>query len=426
MSTVWVLTDGAPAATLARQLAHQLARDDYAPTMKGVSETLANIFEHQLDFDPPPISSCSSNRCPAEVGRLSARRCERPAGAVAVREKPAVQLGATPRYGRSARGAEQTCELSGDYSARLLDAGRQRPSRPITSTSKSPGKSSRKPIAACSVSGRRGLFTSIRRRPYPRYVKTNDPTGKTGGEYFGPIEDKHAAQKLVHTIENLFDLCRDYSILVQSPNGGPCPWKQMNKCVGPCDGTISLKSYREIVADSTRALIDPRDFQREHERRMQQAAAELRFETAEKIKSYIEQISHLGKGSFRHVRPLKDFRFVTLQRGPRAGTAKVFLITPGRVDQVMGLIVEPTRPADVLRHILGLSHAADSAVDDIGAERIGVVAHHLFQPKAKQGVFLPLETIDEKAITKAYRDLMNQKPPEDPAGEGLTKELQAL
>ena len=84
----------------------------------------------------------------------------------------------------------------------------------------------------------------------------------------------------------------------------------------------------------------------------------------------------------------------------------------------------------MLRHILGLAHAADSAahapVDDIGAERIGVVAHHLFQPKAKQGLFLPLDTIDEKAISKAYRDLMNQKPPEEAAGEGLTKELQAL
>ena len=95
---------------------------------------------------------------------------------------------------------------------------------------------------------------------YPRYVKTNNPTGKTG-QYFGPIEDKHAAQKLVHTVENLFDLCRDYSILTQSPNAGPCPWKQMGKCVGPCDGSISLDAYRDLIAYSTRALIDPRDYQ---------------------------------------------------------------------------------------------------------------------------------------------------------------------
>ena len=46
--------------------------------------------------------------------------------------------------------------------------------------------------------------------------------------------------------------------------------------------------------------------------------------------------------------------------------------------------------------------------------------------KASHGVFLPLETIDEKAVLKAYRDLLKQKPQEPTEGEGVTKELQAL
>jgi excinuclease UvrABC nuclease subunit len=260
---------------------------------------------------------------------------------------------------------------------------------------------------------------------YPRYIKTIDPTGKTG-IYFGPVEDKHAAQKLVHTMENLFDLCRDYSFLTAAP-AGACPWKQMDKCVGPCDGSVSLEAYRELVAYSTKALMDPRDYEREQTGRMQQAAAELRFEVATKIKAYIEQIAQLGKGPFRHVRHLREFQYVTLQRGPRAGTAKMFLITPGQIDLALGLIHEPEHPADILRHILGLAHdRRDTVVDEIGSERIGVVSHHLFQPKARQGVFLPLETLDEKALAKAYRDLMNQKPQDDATGEGVVKELQAL
>src|SRR5687768_14876104 len=93
---------------------------------------------------------------------------------------------------------------------------------------------------------------------FPRYVKTNDPTRQTGF-HFGPIEDKHAAQKLVHLVEDLFSLCRDYSILTQAP-AGPCPWKQMDKCVGPCDGSVSLEAYQQLVAFSTKALIDPDDF----------------------------------------------------------------------------------------------------------------------------------------------------------------------
>jgi hypothetical protein len=261
---------------------------------------------------------------------------------------------------------------------------------------------------------------------YPRYVKTIDPTGRTG-RYFGPIDDKHAAQKLVHTMENLFDLCRDYSILTQSPRAGPCPWKQMNKCVGPCDGSIDLEAYQQLVAFSASVLADPLDYIREQTRRMRQAAAELRFESAQKIKAYIDQLSVLGKGHFRHVRPLDEFRFVTLQRGPRAGTAKVFLITPGGIEEIVGLIAEPSPPGELLRHVLTLAHEREGVrVDEVGAERIGIVAHHLFMPKARQGVFLPLVTIDDKVLLKAFRDLQNQKGQEDALDEGVTKELQAL
>jgi excinuclease UvrABC nuclease subunit len=228
-------------------------------------------------------------------------------------------------------------------------------------------------------------------------------------------------------MESLFDLCRDYSILIQSPGAGPCPWKQMNKCVGPCDGTIDLAAYRQLIAFSVTVLADPHDYVREQTRRMLQAAAELRFETAEKIKAYNEQLAALGKGPFRHVRPIERFRFVTLQRGPRAGTAKVFLITPGRIDDIAGLIAEPKPAGELLREILTILHdRGDRGVDEIGAERIGAVAHHLFQPKAKHGVFIPVDHIDEKALIKAFSELRNQKPPDDAAGEGLSKELQAL
>ena len=263
---------------------------------------------------------------------------------------------------------------------------------------------------------------------FPRYTKTSDPVKQTG-VHLGPIEDKHAAQKLVHLAENLFDLCRDYSILTQAPHGGPCAWRQMNKCVGPCDGSIDLDAYRQLVAFSAAVLADPGDYVREQQRRMKAAAAELRFEVAERIKAYVEQLAQLGKGPFRHVRPLERFEYVTLQRGPRAGTAKVFLVTPGRIDQIAALLSEPTHIADLLRQVLAAAHErreAQEKLDDAGVERIGVVAHHLFQPKAKQGVFLPIETLDEKSLAKAYRDLLNQKPPEEAVGEGVTKELQAL
>src|SRR5262249_19715505 len=145
--------------------------------------------------------------------------------------------------------------------------------------------------------------------------------------------------------------------------------------------------------------------------RMQSAATALKFEAAGKIKSYVDSLEQLHKGPFRHVRRLKDFAYLSFQRGPREGQAKVFLVTPGRIDEIAGLIGEPARPGELMRVPFALANEqSPAAVDTGGAERIGAVALHLSQAKANHGVFLPLEKIDERSVIKAYRDLLKQKP----------------
>ena len=130
---------------------------------------------------------------------------------------------------------------------------------------------------------------------FPRYVKTTDLTIRTG-ELIGPIEDKHAANRLIELVESCFDLCRYYNILVESPNGKACAYKEMGKCPAPCDGSISIEQYRRMIEWSAKVLADPAEYIREQTRRMQSAAAELRFETASKIKAYIDELSQLAKG----------------------------------------------------------------------------------------------------------------------------------
>src|SRR5207237_6872511 len=121
---------------------------------------------------------------------------------------------------------------------------------------------------------------------FPRYTKTIDLGGKTG-VFIGPLEDKYAAARLIEEIEDAFDLCRYYNILVQAPNARACAYKEMGKCPAPCDGTIAVDQYRALVEYSTRALTEPIDLVREHTRRMQSAAAGLHFESAARIKAYV-------------------------------------------------------------------------------------------------------------------------------------------
>ena len=188
-----------------------------------------------------------------------------------------------------------------------------------------------------------------------------------------------------------------------------------------------MEQYRHLIGWSARTLVDPADAIRQQRARMQQAAAELRFESAGKIKSYIDQLSQIGKGAFRHARWLEDFQFVSFQHGPKAGTAKVFLISPGRIQQVACVTDETARPGETLHAVLtAATDATTTVTDTAGAERIGVVAHHLFSAKHSHGVFLRLEDTDDRTIARAYRDLQKQTPQEETEGEGVVKELQAL
>jgi excinuclease UvrABC nuclease subunit len=261
---------------------------------------------------------------------------------------------------------------------------------------------------------------------FPRYVKTIDLS--RSGILAGPLADKHAAARLIELLEDAFDLCRYYQILVEAPHGRACAYKEMGKCPAPCDGSISMPQYHRMIELSAAALIDPAPAVREQESRMRAAAADLQFEAAAKIKAFADQLGQLGKGAYRHVRRLGDFQFLAVQPGPRARTVKVFLISPGRIEEIIGLIADQPAPWGAILG-LALSRLAQSAADAVdaeGAERIGIVAHHLFSPKQRSGVLLAMETIDERSLAKACRELQRLPAAEVVEEEGVLKELQSM
>lgn len=259
---------------------------------------------------------------------------------------------------------------------------------------------------------------------HPRYTKTNDPTAEAG-RYFGPIEDKHSAGKLVEHIEALFDLCRDYRLLTQAPQGGPCAWKQMGKCVGPCDGTISLEAYRQLIEHSADVLADPPRAIEQETQRMRAAAAALAFESAGAIKQFVDQLGRLTKGPARRLRPLEQFKYLSVQAGPGAGQAKLFLILPGRIEELAGLIDAPGQASDLLRQVLAKASAPMPHLDPPAAERMSIVASHLFSAR-HGGVFIPLDELTDRTLAKGYRDLQKQKTAAESDDEGVTRELQSL
>ncbi len=263
---------------------------------------------------------------------------------------------------------------------------------------------------------------------FPRFIKTIDLSSRTG-ILIGPVEDKHAAARLIELAVDCFDLCRYYSILVQAPHGRACAYKEMGKCPAPCDGSISMDQYRRLLAMGIEAIIDPTSLIHEHTQRMSLAAAEMQFESASKIKAFVAQLQMFAAGPFRHARYLSDFKYLSVQRGPRSGTAKLFLITPGAIEPIACLTGLPT-DSELIGHVLNRGAQADLVAD---ADLLGVVTHHLFAPQKAAGVLLPMDALDHSSLANAYRQSIKQVSKDDEAAaaeatgeEGLMKEMQSL
>lgn len=246
--------------------------------------------------------------------------------------------------------------------------------------------------------------------PFPRWTRTEAPP--TTGQTFGPILERGQASKLTETLEDLFDLCRYHNILVQSPKGAPCPYKDMGRCPAPCDGSVSMQQYRALVDWSARTLADPAREIEQQDQRMRDAAAELRFETAQKIKRFVTGLQSLRQADWRFVRPFADFRYLALQPGPGKGQVKLFVITPSAVRCIACLRAEPKElmlRLDALRDLQ--APLPPSEIDSPSLERLGIVVKHLFAIRG--GIFLHADDLTDRSILSAYRQLSKRSVPEE-------------
>ncbi len=259
---------------------------------------------------------------------------------------------------------------------------------------------------------------------FPRYTVTQRLDAP--GRFFGPFDDRRAASKLIERVEDAFDLCRFFNVLGQSPDGLACAYKQMHRCPAPCDGSVSMESYRRMVAWSADTLADPSPRLADLTDRMKSAAADLHFELAGRIKALIDDLGEWRKGPSRHVRELDDFRYLAIQRGPTELRNKFFLIGPGRIELIACAIRAVERPAELLRTIWRANgEAASAPLDDLAAERIGIAARHLLAPKGRQGVFIHLSELEEGSFARGCAELRKQKVVEASDTEGMVKELES-
>ena len=238
--------------------------------------------------------------------------------------------------------------------------------------------------------------------PFPHFAHTRDVFA-TAGRYFGPFPSGRDAGAFVDALQDAFDLCRDLRCLRQAPHAQPCPYLQMNRCLGPCCGQIDMEAYREVVARATDFAAGRRDdFHNDLKRQMAAAAAALAFEKAASIKTRLERLGAFDSPAYRHVAPAETFRFLLVQQGLSRREARVFLVDRGHVaaGRDLDYPLQARQLAGACTRMAG--HCTRERSDDADPWRMGLVARYLLCSDQRRGLILRWdENVTPEALGEA-------------------------
>ena len=211
-----------------------------------------------------------------------------------------------------------------------------------------------------------------------------------GGLCVGPFPSARLADRFIGIVEDVFLLCREPRHLAEAPHGSRCTYGQMGRCLSPCDGSIAMPAYRQIVAEAARFAAGDRQHRLAAlAAEMKAAAASLQFEQAARCKALLERAAELDEPDFAHIRPVEQLCWLSVQQSGSTRRVKLFLVRGPRIAQAEPLDYPPD-PALLERALgeLDAMGAADWQASPADAWRLGLVTQMLHSSAQRGGVWI--------------------------------------
>ena len=127
----------------------------------------------------------------------------------------------------------------------------------------------------------------ITNEPFPRLFKTRRIL-QDGSKYFGPFPDVGALDTFIETLQRLYPLRR---CKILRKRESPCMYYHIGRCGAPCCERESEHTYNEYIGEIERILEGKGpDTEARLTAEMKQAAKELKFEKAARLRDGIEAL----------------------------------------------------------------------------------------------------------------------------------------
>jgi excinuclease ABC subunit C len=198
------------------------------------------------------------------------------------------------------------------------------------------------------------MFTLMkinRKQRFPRIYASRHV--KSGVDYFGPFVSRGQFTRLKTTLERTFKLrpCL-YNIRGNDPHPD-CLYFQMHTCSRPCNNDIDRSGYLEDVKHAI-AFTQGRDaeIERAFVSKMNDLAAEMKFEEAEVIHRKLDKIRRARDENKETFFSVWEFNYLALVASDSVSRCKIAFIRQGRIVQFEQYEVEKLRetlPAELQR-----------------------------------------------------------------------------
>ncbi|MDT0330338.1 excinuclease ABC subunit UvrC [Nocardiopsis lambiniae] len=216
---------------------------------------------------------------------------------------------------------------------------------------------------------------------FPR-VQVMRGAKRKGVRYFGPYSHAWAIRETVDLLLRVFPVrtCTAGVFRSARNSGRPCLLGYIGKCSAPCTGEISPEGHRSLADDFCAFLAgDTGRFIRRLEARMKEAAAEMEYERAARLRDDIEALRAALEKQAVVLPDSTDCDVIALADDPLEAAVQIFHVRGGRIRGQRGYVVDrvdDAGPEELMATFLGqLYGSAEGAEEsaDQGAGTGGVV-----------------------------------------------------
>lgn len=166
---------------------------------------------------------------------------------------------------------------------------------------------------------------------------------RKGVRYFGPYGHAYAIRETLDLLLRTFPLrtCSDNKFRTHERLGRPCLLFHIEKCSGPCVGEVAREEYDQHVKALLEFLDGDTDsVVQELETRMHEAAGELEFEQAARLRDRLTSVQKAIEKQQMVAERSEDLDVIAIADDELEAAVQVFFVRKGRVVGRSGFIVD--------------------------------------------------------------------------------------